>query len=111
MSNILKVDSYLNLNHVESDQLNTWLNKADARSKFEDVVELVTNDASNNQLQRALLDLEEFTTTTKIDIPGIYHEPKDVRIEVTTEDRHITLGWHDNGGSSNCYVHSDKFRG
>lgn len=110
MSNILKVDSYLNLNHVENEQLDNWLNKADARSKFENVVDLVVDDASSTQLQRALLDLEEFTSTTNIDIPGVYHEPKDLRIEVTTEDRHITLGWHANGDSSSCYVHNDRFR-
>lgn len=110
MSNVFHVDGYVNLNHLEDDQFNDWINKSNAEAEFKQVVDLVAGNAKPRDIQRALLDLEERTQNTTVDVPGVYRFPKDLRIEVTTDKEHITMGWHDNGGSASCYVNSEKHR-
>lgn len=110
MSNVFHVDKYVNLNHVDNDQFDSWIDKSGAKEEFEQVIDLATNNASPRDIQKALLDLEDKTLDSMIDIPGVYQFPKDLRIEVVTDKEHLTLGWHDNGGNANCYVSSEKHR-
>ncbi len=107
---VFHVDGFVNLNHLENDQLENWLEKANAKDEFDKVVGLVSENADSRDIQRALLDLEERTHKALLDVPGVYRYPKDVRIEVAMSSRNVTLGWHDNGGSSSCYVNNEEHR-
>lgn len=103
MCKVICVDGYVNLAPMEEKEFQTFIASNAAKGELDALINLIETDTPAKEIQKQLLALEERV----LDTPDA---PKDMRLEVLTDEGYVTLGWFDNGVNASVYQRREPFR-